>query len=48
MYLRILAKFKINQSSFLYNFGEGPIVENLLKKCTWICKYLQYRHVSFY
>ena len=43
-----LAKFIKTTLPFLYNFGEVPIVDNLLEKCTWICKYLQYRHVFFY
>ena len=34
--------------TFLYIFGEVPIVPNVMEKCRGICKYLQYQHVSVY
>ena len=34
--------------NFLYIFGEFPIVPTVMEKCRWRCKYLQYRHVTFY
>ena len=45
-------KFWISSSdisvNFWYIFGKFAIVYTVMEKCTWICTYLQYRHVSFY
>ena len=45
-------KFWISSSeisvTFWYIFGELPIVHTVMERCTWIYKYLQYSHVSFY
>ena len=36
------------QVSFLYIFAAVPIVPAIMERCKWICKYVQYRHLSFY
>ena len=40
--------YVLNKYKFLYIFGEVPVVPAITERCRWICKYVQYSHLSCY